>query len=332
MNLKEHLEVFCCPICNGDLEMSSRNVYCKSCQYHFQMENDIPLLFVPNEWDSSKGDVTETVKCFYEKTPFPNYESLESVGDLIQKAQKGVYSRLLNEQIPFNVRVLEVGCGTGQLTNFLGVAHRYVFGVDMCLNSLKLGQNFRERNDLGRVGFFQMNLFRPIFRKESFPLVICNGVLHHTSDPFGGFQSISSLVQKGGYIIIGLYNTYGRIINDIRREIFKNTGTVFNFLDPRLRKHSRGEIKRKSWFADQYEHPHESKHTIQETLRWFDQTGFEFVFGLPNPKPFEDFDEKDAIFKKHSKGNILDHSLVQLKMLFSEGTEGGFYIMIGRKK
>lgn len=152
---------------------------------------------------------------------------------------------------PVNIRVLEVGCGTGRLSNFLGVAHRIVFGVDMCLNSLKLGQEFRKRNSLERVGFYQMNLFRPIFREESFPFVICSGVFHHTSAPFAGFQSISRLVKKGGYILIGLYNRYGRITTDIRRTIFRIFGDHFKFLDPCLRDKNTGELKKLTWFMDQ---------------------------------------------------------------------------------
>ena len=54
-------------------------------------------------------------------------------------------------------RVLEVGCGTGQLTNFLGIGHRRVIGTDMCLNSLRLGESFRHEHDLWRVRFMQMN-------------------------------------------------------------------------------------------------------------------------------------------------------------------------------
>jgi len=194
----DHLGIFICPACAGDLKITGDGIKCLECHNHYQVEDDIPLLFWPNEWDSSKKDVTDMVKSFYEKTPFPNYEDLENVGDLIQKAQRGIFARLLNEQVPFNIRVLEVGCGTGQLSGFLGVAYRIVFGTDICFNSLKLANNFRKKNSLERVGFYQMNLFRPIFREETFPLVICNGVLHHTSDPFAGFQSISRLVKKGG--------------------------------------------------------------------------------------------------------------------------------------
>jgi len=38
---------------------------------------------------------------------------------------------LLNDAIPFGARVLEVGCGTGQLSIFLSLANREVIGADL---------------------------------------------------------------------------------------------------------------------------------------------------------------------------------------------------------
>jgi ubiquinone/menaquinone biosynthesis C-methylase UbiE len=90
-----------------------------------------------------KGDVTEIVKQFYEKTPFPNYDDLDNERALLEKARAGQFARLLNEQIPYSASVIEVGCGTGQLTNFLSIAHRSVLGIDVCLNSLRLAHGFR---------------------------------------------------------------------------------------------------------------------------------------------------------------------------------------------
>ena len=104
---------------------------------------------------------------------------------------------MLDDQIPTGTRILECGCGTGQLTNYLSIAYRTVVGTDMCLNSLKLANDFKQKNKLDRAHFFQMNLFRPFFKPESFDLVISNGVLHHTSDPRLAFQSISRLVKPG---------------------------------------------------------------------------------------------------------------------------------------
>jgi SAM-dependent methyltransferase len=234
-HMNSHLDIFACPACKGNLKIAEDKIKCMLCHNLYHIEDGIPLLFWPTEWNNSKKDVTHIVKEFYEKTPFPNYEELENVGDLVQKAQKTFFANLLNKQVPFNIRVLEIGCGTGQMSNFLGVSQRYIFGTDMCLNSLSLGQEFKRKNNIDRVGFYQMNLFKPIFKEESFPLVICNGVLHHTSDPFLGFQEISKLVKRGGYILIGLYNKYGRIITDMRRFIFKISGDRLKYLDPRIR-------------------------------------------------------------------------------------------------
>jgi len=330
-HMREHLEIFACPACRGDLEISGEEIKCLKCRNSYEVEDGIPLLFWPHEGNESRKNITEIVRAFYEKTPFPNYEELESIGDLVQKAQMAVFPRMLNEQIPFNIRVLEVGCGTGQLSNFLGSAHRNIFGADLCLNSLKLGQGFKKKNHLDRVGFYQMNLFRPIFKDESFPLVICNGGLMTTSDPYAGFKSISRLVKRGGYILIGLYNKYGRLITDFRRIIFKATGDHFKYLDPRLRGEDRGEAKKNAWFADQYKHPREAKHTIGEVLKWFDETGFEFVYGVPNPKAFRTMSLNDAIFKQHPRGNLFDHFVTQTQLFMKGSQEGGFYTMIGRK-
>ena len=331
-HFKNHLGIFNCPICNGEIDISNGIIACASCSHEFEIKDGLPLMFVPNEWKKTKKDVTLDMKGFYEKSPFPNYDDIDDAGTLIKKSHEGVFAKMLNDQIPFNIRVLEVGTGTGQLSNFLGIAQRHVFGADMTINSLMLANQFKEKNNLIRTGFYQMNLFKPIFKEKRFPVVICIGVLHHTSDPFGGFESIARLVANNGYIIIGLYHTYGRLITDTRRMIFKLTGNHFKWLDPNLKNLEVNHNKKMSWFNDQYKNPHESKHTIGEVLKWFKKTGFEFVYGIPNPVFSQQFSGNDLMFRKHSSGTLVDRFLVQLKMIFTGSQQGGFFIMIGKKK
>jgi len=68
----------------------------------------------------------------------------------------------------------------------------------MCLNSLRLDEAFRRKHGLARVRFMQMNLFRPALRPAQFDVVLCNGVLHHTSDPCGRLRALVSLLKPGG--------------------------------------------------------------------------------------------------------------------------------------
>jgi SAM-dependent methyltransferase len=176
-----------------------------------------------------------------------------------------------------------------------------------------------------------MNLFKPPLKSNSFDLVICNGVLHHTKNPYLGFKTIAKLVKKDGYILIGLYNKYGRLTTDMRRNIFNFTGSTFKFLDPRLRDKKVGSLKKNIWFMDQYKNPHESKHTIDEVLQWFKETGFEFVNSIPEISPQGEY-KHDQLFNKHSEGHYMDRLFSQLHLMLSGGSEGGFFVMIGRKK
>jgi SAM-dependent methyltransferase len=288
-------------------------------------------LFWPHEDFEDDSDVTQRVKDFYEENPFPNYQDHESVRSLIDKSRAGGYAHALQQAIPFNSTVLDVGCGTGQLTNFLGVSCRRVIGTDLCLNSLKLGEEFRAAHDLSRVGFAQMNLFRPAFRPESFDVVLCNGVLHHTSDPRGGFEGLVPLVKPGGRIVVGLYNRWGRWMMDARRAAFRVTGGRARWLDPYIRTSVLSEDKERAWFMDQYRHPHESKHSMGEVLRWFEECGLEFVRGIPSPVLDGEPMRPRELFSQQRSGGRVDRLLSQAAQVVSGNREGGFFVMIGRK-
>jgi len=330
-HFERFLPLIRCPACAAPFDVSGSTFTCRGESHVFAITDNIPNLFVANDWDGTKEDVTADVRRFYEKTPFPNYDEFDSVSALVQKSRTGRFARLLDEQLPLRTTVLEVGCGTGQLSNFLGIAQRDVIGTDMCLNSLNLAEAFRRRNQLERVGFFQMNLFRPIFREGIFDLVIANGVLHHTSDPLGGFKSVAALVKKGGYIIVGLYNTYGRLMTDLRRMVFRRTGTRFAFLDTYLRERGKNDAKTRAWFADQYQHPHESKHSMGEVLRWFDAAGFLFVNSIPKNRFMASFTDEEKVFAVHPKADRLTLAAVQAHMILTGNREGGLFMMIGKR-
>ena len=57
----------------------------------YPVVDGIPCLFAPNEWPEGKADVTDLVKAFYEHTPFPNYDDLDSRESLLVKARRGVF-------------------------------------------------------------------------------------------------------------------------------------------------------------------------------------------------------------------------------------------------
>lgn len=274
---------------------------------------------------------TQDVRAFYEQYSFPGYDDCDSLSTLIDRAQKGVYANLLNKEIRFGARVLDVGCGTGQLVNFLSSGGRCVIGCDLSYNSLEKGIRFRNQSSLENASFVQADLFDLPFREQSFDVVLCNGVLHHTIDPAMGFRKICAMVRPGGFIVVGLYNSYARIPHNTRKAFlyaFRVSYATLNRMLFRRRAHREKELV---WFMDQYKHPLESTHTIDEVLHWFQRNGIVYVNAIPRISLVEEPHAPRSIFAIGARGGRAEHILLQLGWVFAQSREGGYFILIGKK-
>ena len=326
-----------CPIDGTPLKPVGDRLVSQS-GHEYEISDGIPLLYadeahapLPSASRNGMEDaVTHKVQDFYEDAPFPNYNSYDTLASFVRRANAGVFAQLLRKQIPLNASVLEVGCGTGQLSNFLvATTMSRVYAADVTLASLRLGQKFADNNSINGIRFIQMNLFVPAIRRASMDLVISNGVLHHTHDTRKAFMSIARLVKPGGFLLVGLYNHIGRLRTDLRRVLVRVFGQGVLVLDPHLRKNLSPD-KRRAWIRDQYFHPQERKHSISELIGWFEEANFAFVSSIP--KITGNFSADEDLFKPQDLGTPLDRTMAEIGMLFSHfGGEGGLFLCIGRK-
>jgi len=323
-----------CPLTGGDLFRGEHDLATRDGRHRYDVDDGILRMFVDPEAPTAGAlsGTTRTVQDFYTDAPFPNYGDFDDIQAFIARAETGFFARSLSRQLPPRSKVLEVGCGTGQLSNYLAATTDCrVYAADMTLASLRLARDFAAKNAIEDIEFLQMNLFHPCVRPESMDFVISNGVLHHTADPRGAFRRVASLVRPGGHVAIGLYNHIGRLRTDLRRWLYGILGESALRLDPRLRRKDLSTAKRRAWTRDQYLHPRESKHSMSETLRWFAEEGVEFVSS--RPKIVGPLEEDERIFEAVSPGSALRRLATETEMLFSHyGTAGGLYLMIGRRR
>ena len=277
---------------------------------------------------------TKSVTQFYEIEPFPNYSSDENKRSLLDKGNNNYLSKKLKEFIGFNKSFIEIGSGTSQLSNYLATGtNNKIYAFDPTETALRLGYNFASENNINNVTFINADIFDDVLEDEIFDFVWCSGVLHHTKDPFLGFKIIQKSLKPNGYILIGLYNKYGRFRTFVRQILYKIFGrNLIMFMDPYLRSLNKKTSQRKinSWIRDQYEHPVEQSHTFDEVLKWFDDYDIEFINSIPSIGG----DENNLYFKQNSsgRGNAVSRIFSQIKMIFGRlGGEGGLFIMIGRK-
>ena len=280
--------------------------------------------------DSTTKKVTE----FYTVEPFPNYEVNENKGTLLFKGNRNKLSEALKGFIGLNKSFIEIGSGTSQLSNYLAAGtNNKIFAFDPTEAALKLGSDFAIKNNINNVNFVNADIFDDVLQDEVFDFVWCSGVLHHTKDPYAGFEIIQRSLKSNGYIFIGLYNKYGRFRTYVRQRLYKIFGVkLIMLMDPYLRSLDQNTSQRKinAWIRDQYEHPVEKMHTFDEVLGWFDSNSIEFINSIPSING----GDQNIYFKKNAlgRGSSLSRIMAQINMIFSNlGGEGGLFIMIGKK-
>jgi len=269
------------------------------------------------------------VRRFYEHAPFPGYAECDSLSSLRARAERNKFARLLDQAIPGNAHILEIGCGTGQMSLYLARADRLVIGADLTRPSLELAVTAAHRFKLNRVLFLETDLHRPGLRAGSFDVVYSSGVLHHTPNPRLAFARIAQLARPGGMIVLGVYNAFARIPHQLRKIVARWSHYRLIPFDPVLRSRKNEPARREAWLRDQYFHPEEHRHTLGEVQKWFWENDVEFVRAYPSALIGED---TANLFAFADDNWLLEGWLAQIGWMHSLGHEGGLFLTVGQRR
>lgn len=150
---------------------------------------------------------TEKVVEMYSKYPFPfggNHDNFFERFVLPTITQ-------LNKDYPIR-RLLEAGCGTGNIT--ADIASRLpdveITAVDLTDESLALARKRAESRGLKNVTFQKSNLLQHDPELGVFDFVYCQGVIHHLSDPLAGMKNLNRYLKKDCHAFVWLYSLLGK--------------------------------------------------------------------------------------------------------------------------
>ena len=270
----------------------------------------------------------EQVRKFYEAAPFPGYPPNDSLTWLRARAERSRFVQLLDRAIPSGARIVEIGCGTGQMSLYLTRSDRIVVGADLTRASLKLGAGAARRFGLDHAQFVETDLARPGLKDGAFDIVYAAGVLHHLPDPRAGFARIARLACPGGKIIVGLYNRYARLPLRLRRLIARMTNYRFIPFDPVLSDRMSEPERRRAWLRDQYQHPEEHSHTLREVMQWFAENDVRYLRCYPAATIGEDDEDLFALSEDNWQ---FEGWLAQIGWMRTIGGEGGLFMAIGER-
>jgi SAM-dependent methyltransferase len=250
--------------------------------------------------------VSARVREFYDHLPF-NYEStpqaaVDHVLDNPIQAFVDLDALVRGTKIR---HVVEIGCGTGWLTNSLALHYgTRVEAVDLTERALARARLVAARVGVAaRVRFVADDLFA--FAPTVSPdLVVSVGVLHHTHSCADAFRRVAGFVDRGGFVFVGLYHRPGRApFLSLFHELLARDGEAaalrrYRELNPGIE----DETFLRSWFRDQVLHPHESQHTLEEVCGWLAELGFALrSTSINRCAPFTDVRELFALEREYEE-------------------------------
>lgn len=278
-----------CPRCFRAFDDDHR---CPDCKLEFDRVGGLLDVLGPTEREARAAEV----EAFYTKSPFPGYAPADDASSILDRSRRSAFLRSLDGAIGPEARVVDCGCGTAQLAAFLALSgpRRTVFGVDGCKMSLTHAEDFRSRTGTDNLQLVRADLFDLPLETESFQVVISRGVVHHTPDPDGAIASVARAVAPGGILVLGFYETWGRLFHCTRRTLSKLVGREIEFLDPILRRRDIDAEKKRIWIDDQYRHPLEHILPLPHVVRVLDGLGFDWVRTVPPAPEHGDLFEETA--------------------------------------
>lgn len=101
------------------------------------------------------------------------------------------------------IRVLDVGCGAGFLSNKLAEENFDVTAVDLSASSLEVA---RQRDHTRKVKYLQADAYSLPFENDTFDVVTSTDFLEHVSEPKKVLSEVARVLQPSGFFFFHTFN------------------------------------------------------------------------------------------------------------------------------
>ena len=254
----------------------------------------------------------DEVQSFYGDYPFPSraWRQLQRLQWLPARLRpllmKTDYQRRVIRAIRSHVtapaRILDAGCGTGELTISLARAfpEAHLLGIDFNARSLDRARSVADALGRERIQYEVQDLSQPLSIPGGFDLIVCIGVLHHMKAPEFALRQLVERLSEKGEIFIWLYGELGRSIQRAGLELLdllvSDSGDVATKVDlagrlgliplprgrflHRLGRRLRGlhpHWEGAAFVADTYAHPCVREYHVASVLELLDSADLELV-------------------------------------------------------
>ena len=180
------LDILRCPACrSGQLVLQAQSLTCTCCDRRYAIVDGIPLLL---------QDVAVTTRLAHD-----DYDEHHEITDDNRAVIHNMWQTVFSEYGVTGGDVLEIGCGSGQLTRALvGMpALRRIHATDISRDFLALTQaHLQPYTD--KIAYYACDANHLPFQPGVFDVVVGHSVLHHLLDYPLVLQQAAALLRPGG--------------------------------------------------------------------------------------------------------------------------------------
>ncbi len=158
-----------------------------------------------------------SIQQFYSENPFPGPYTIDNLKSY-ETTTTNRYISAIDRYLSDSIRVLDIGSGTGLLTNLFARKYRSEFvGIDFS-DAIDYAASFASKHNITNVEYVKQDFFNYDTNcNNKFDVILAQSFVTHVPNFNEAFAKIKNHLAPGGVLILGVYNNYGKILKKIFR-------------------------------------------------------------------------------------------------------------------
>ena len=162
---------------------------------------------------------SDSIREFYNRNNFPGTYTAQQIAQY--NVGHNRYIKIIDQFMSNNISVLDVGCGTGFISNLMAGRYNSKFtGIDFS-TAAQYAKQFATQNQIKNTKFIQCDFFE-FDAKTKYDVIIAQSFLTHVPDQQLAVDKLQQLLAPGGTILLGVYNCCGKFLKNWKRINYNN--------------------------------------------------------------------------------------------------------------
>ena len=166
-------------------------------------------------------DHEQQVREFYSEIKFPGPYDIDDFL-FYDHGYTNNFLNVYDQAIQNSTTILDVGCGTGFLTNYFSYKYpnKKFVGIDFS-DSINYAMDFAKTHQISNVNYTKINFFDSATDKK-YDCIISNGVIHHMPLYENAIHRIKNMLTDQGVLVLGVYNKFGKLVKKFMNVTYRS--------------------------------------------------------------------------------------------------------------